>query len=287
VYFRGAALGSVRSVELSPETRTFAVRLGVRRDWRPSACTHAEIVESNPLTPPQIKLTALETSAAACGAARAAVGCVVLAPPVAGPRGIAGCRRGPDLFETAAVAIAQAAEVAKAANTMAVQVQAMLPKGDGGPGGMPVDVNRLGRDVTTMLATLNEITTRLNATLDPTRGDVALALANVRRASGSAAELSGKAATVDVARLNQTLVEVQDLVRQNQGNVNTLLSEGANLSVESRALLENASAQMSATTANLQSTTESLAALTERLEDDPTYAIRGQRFSNPPSVGAR
>jgi len=285
VYFRGAALGSVRSVDLMPDTRTFAVRLGVRRDWRASACTHAEIVESNPLTPPQIELTALEITSASCAAARAADGCAVLKPPVEGARGIAGCRRGPDLFETAAVAIAQAAEVAKAANTMAVQVQAMLPKGGGGgPGGMPVDVNRLGRDVTTMLATLNEITARLNATLDPARGDVALALANVRRASGSAAELSGKAATVDVARLNETLVEVQDLVRQNQGNVNTLLAESANLSVESRALLENASAQIGAATVNLQSTTESLSALTERLEDDPTYVIRGQRFSNPPPV---
>jgi hypothetical protein len=247
VYFRGAAVGSVRSIDLAPETRVFSVRLGVRRDWRPRPCTHAEIVESNPFTTPQIKLVALEVPPGACASARRAAACTVLAAPVEGVRGVAGCRRGPDLFETAAVAIAQAAEVATAANTMAVQVQGMMAKAGGG-GPMPLDVNKLAADVTMMLATLNEMTGRLNSTLAPGRGDVALTLANVRRASGSAATLSDKAATIDVVRLNETLVELQDLVRQNQSNVGTLLSEGASLSVESRALLENVSASMNATT---------------------------------------
>lgn len=280
VYFRGAAVGTVRSVELRPEQRTFAVRIGVRRDWRPSACTHAAIAESNPLTTPQIALVALEVDAAGCAAARTVVACDPLAPPVAGARGLTGCKRGPDLFETAAVAVAQAAEVATAANAMAVRVQGMMAGIGGagtGPGGIPIDVNRLAADVQLTLATLNQLSGRLNATLTPGQGDVALTLANVRRTSD-------KAATLDVARLNQTLVELQDIVRVNQANVNTLLTEGAAVSSESRALLETLNASMAATTSNLQRSSESLAALTERLEDDPTYAIRGQAFTDPPPV---
>ncbi len=277
VYFRGAVVGAVRSVDLRPEQRTFAVRLGVRRDWRPSACTHAAIAESNPLTTPQIALVALETGAPGCPAARTLARCDPLAPPTPGPRGVTGCKRGPDLFETAALAVAQAAEVATTANAMAIKVQGMMAGlgGGTGPGGLPIDVNRLAADVQLTLATLNQMSGRLNDTLTPGQGDVALTLANVRRTSD-------KAATLDVARLNQTLVELQDIVRANQANVSTLLTEGAAVSGESRALLETLNASMAATTTNLQRSSESLAALTERLEDDPTYAIRGQKFTDPP-----
>ena len=42
VFFRGAQIGSVRSVSLDGPTRLFDVRLGVRREWHPSACSFAE-----------------------------------------------------------------------------------------------------------------------------------------------------------------------------------------------------------------------------------------------------
>jgi hypothetical protein len=273
VYFRGAEIGAIRSVKLIPQDRTFAVRLGVRRDWQPSACTHARIVAANPLTTPRIELVALETDAATCPAARIAAGCVPVAPVPKAP--LVGCRRAPDLFETAAVAVAQAAEVAKTANVLALRVQAMLPKGGAGS----IDINKLTNQATSTLASVDEMTARLNASLAPGRGDAAIALSNVR-------DLSGKASTIDVVSINASIKRMETLLADNQAHIDALLSQGSVIATDTRASLENLSSSMSATGANLQRATDHLDALSERIAADPTYVLHGQKYADPPAPGA-
>ena len=73
VYFRGAPIGQVRSVELDGPSRTFAVHMGVAKDWRPSPCAFATVAAANPLTAPRIELVALETATAQCANARRAL----------------------------------------------------------------------------------------------------------------------------------------------------------------------------------------------------------------------
>jgi ABC-type transporter Mla subunit MlaD len=271
VYFRGAVIGSVRKLDLVPQTRNFTIQLGLSRRWRPSACSFTRIAAANPLTAPHIEVVALETPPAACAAARTAENCGALAPPP-GPRGLVGCRRGADLIQTAAAAVMQAAEVAKSANAIALQVQSMIPKA--GASGSKVDVNAVIKDVTHTLASIDQMTGRLNASLTPGKGDIAQTLANVRTASNQAAAL-------DVPSVNTTIKMVESIMADNEAKIDTLLTESAALSTETRATLESLSASISVTASNLQRTTESLDALSARLADDPTYIIRGQRFADP------
>ena len=72
---------------------------------------------------------------------------------------------------------------------------------------------------------------------------------------------------------------------QNQASIAGLLAEGRSSAGEVRGILEGASASLVATSANLERTSASLGTLSERLAGDPTYAIRGQRYADPPPPG--
>lgn len=278
VYFRGAAVGEVRSVDLDPPSRTFAVRLGIARDWRPSACSYATVASSNPFTAPRIELVALETGAAQCPSALAAVQCDPVRASAGSVAAITGCRRPADLFQTATLAVGEAANVARTANQMAQRLQAML-QGTGGSGSA-VDMAAIARDATGTLAALNSLSVQLDRSFAPGKGDMAMTLANVRKATGRASE-------VDIAALNGILRETKALVAQNQASIAGLLSEGKNSATEARMLLEGASASLVATSTNLERTSGSLGALTDRLAGDPTFILRGQRYADPPAPGAK
>lgn len=276
VYFRGAPVGAVRSVDLNRQNRTFAVAMGIDRNWQPSACAFATVASANPLTAPRIELVALETAAAQCAAARRAYGCD---PVPAGHDGatLTGCRRPADLFETAALAIGEAANVARTANAMAQKLSGLL-QGDGTGGA--VDMAQVARNATQTLAALNSLSTQLDRSFTPGRGDIAVTLSHVRQATGRASE-------IDVAALNGILRETRALVAQNQASIAGLLAEGKSSAGEVRSILEGASASLVATSANLERTSSSLGALSERLAGDPTYAIRGQRYVDPPPPGGK
>ncbi|MET0372056.1 MAG: MlaD family protein [Sphingobium sp.] len=280
VYFRGAPVGAVRSIALDGRSRTFAVRLGVAREWQPSACSYATVSSANPFTAPRIELVALETAkGAACATARVAHGCQsVAAVSVDGSDMITGCRRPDDLFDTAAAAVAQAASVARTANAMAQRLQGMLQGSGGGGAGSAVDMAQVARDATGTLAALNSLSGRLDQSFSPGRGDIAMTLANVR-------EATGRVSQVDVQSVNGILRETQALVAQNQASIAGLLAEGHNSAGEVRKMLESASASLVATSANLERTSTSIGNLTERLAGDPTYAIRGTRYTDPPAPG--
>lgn len=274
IFFRGAPIGAVRSVTLDGSRRTFLVNLGVDRHWQPSACSFATISSTNPLTAPHVELVALENTGASCDAARAAYGCSAIAGPV-GADAITGCRRPPDLIETAAIAVTEAAAVAKTANAMAQRLAGSM-QGDGKGGA--VDMVQVARNATETLAALNSLTTRLDASFAPGRGDIALTLAHVR-------DTTGRAAQIDVNSLNGVLRETRALVAQNQANIAGLLAEGKSSAGEVRMILEGASASLVATSANLERTSQNLGALSERLSADPTYLIRGQKLADPPGKG--
>lgn len=275
VYFRGAEIGQVRSVALDPATRLFDVRLGVRRDWRPTACSFARISGSNPLAAPRIELVAIEPGATACPAAEAAAGCTPLTASGA-RRAITGCMRPPDLFETAAAAVNEAGAVAHMVNLMATRFGA----GGGAGAASGFDLARVTQQSTAALAALSTIAQRLNTGFDPGHGDIALTIANVRRASGRAGEF-------DMASLNATLRQVQALVAQNQANVAGMLADTRATTAETRNLLETLSASLGQTSGNLATATGSLSALSERLSADPTFAIRGAKFADPPPPGSK
>ena len=277
VYFRGAPIGDVRSIALDGPSRTFAVRLGVDRHWTPSACSFATVSSANPFTAPRIELVALETGQGECPAARIAYGCASVPGITSSDPAITGCRRPADLFDTAAAAVAQAAQVARSANGMAQKLQSLL-QGSGGGTGSAVDMAQVARDATGTLAALNSLSGRLDSSFQPGRGDIALTLANVRQATGRASQ-------VDINALNGILRETQALVAQNQASIAGLLTEGKSSAGEVRSILEGASASLVATSANLQRTSESIGTLSEKLAADPTYAIRGQRYADPPAPG--
>ncbi len=259
VYFRGAAVGEVRSVELVPDEGLFAVTMAVRRDWRPPACAHARILAPLPVTAPRVELAGL------C----APQTCEALAAPADGGAPLPGCRRDADLLKNATAALAEVTALVRNANLLTADLQRTMD-GDG---------RRILADASTALAAASQISERLNRNLAPGRGDAAVALANLRTASGRAAE-------IDVAQLNATVAEVRALVRRNEANVNTLLSEGASLSTESRALLQNVSGTLASAGSNLERASGSLDALSERVGDDPTFVVRGQRYADPPPPGA-
>ena len=278
VFFRGAQIGAVRSVGLDGPSRLFDVRLGVRRDWHPSACSFARIAEANPLTTPRIELVAVEVPGNQCGAARLAQGCDRIAPVERGGANVDGCRRSAGLFQTAALAVGQAAAVAKTANAMAQRLGTMM--GSNAPGGSPVNMAKVARDATAALAALSGISQKLDASMAPGRGDVALTLSNVRRMTGRAGEF-------DVASLNGTMRGVQTIVGQNRDNVGGLLTEGRAATVQTRVMLEGLSASLATTSANLARASDSMTALTERLAADPSSVVRGRKFEDPPAPGGK
>jgi len=278
VFFRGAKVGEVRSVALDPATRTFAVRLNVLKAWRPSACSYISVASSNPFTAPRIDLVAVETQAALCRTALTAAGCEPLAAVPAQGVPLTGCRRSPDLIQTAAAAIGEAANVARTANQMAQRLQAMM-QGTGG-GGSAVDMATIARNATGTLAALNSLSVQLDRNLAPGKGDIALTLANVRK-------MSGRASTIDITALNGILRETRLMVAQNQASIQGLLSQGNAGAGEARAMLQAASASLVSTSTNLERVSDNLGALTERVAADPTFVIRGQRYADPPAPGTK
>lgn len=274
VYFRGAVVGDIRAVRLDPDRGLFDVRMGVRRDWRPGSCAFARIVAPLPVTAPRVELVSLDDPA--CAAARLAAGCEVLEPPKEGAVPLPGCRREGDMLHAAAEALAQVTELTRTANRMAAQLQTVMD-GSGRPGEAAA-VRRLMADAQATLATANQMTARLNHSLAPGRGDAAVAMTNLRT-------ISGKATKIDIDGLNAAIADARALVGRNEANVDALLSQGAGLSVESRALLRDVSGTLVSASANLERTSGNIDALTERLGDDPTFAVRGQDYADPPPPG--
>ncbi len=273
IYFRGAEIGAVRHVALVPALRTFDVSIGVRRDFRPSACSFMTVSASNPLTQPHLELVALETSARQCPAARTAAACVPVQPvPMARDR-LIGCRRSPDLIALATGVITQASGAATAATAMAVRLQAMLAGGGGGGGGS----GGVAGDLQGAARSLSAVLGGIDHSMAPGRGDLALTLANVRRASGQAAR-------VDVGAVNGTLASVGSMLAENRTNVAQMVANGQAISAQTRDLLQTSARSLAETSDNLARVSASMDSLTERIAGDPGFAVRGQRFADPPPV---
>lgn len=276
VFYRGASVGEVRSVALDATTRNFDVALSVTKAWTPSACSYVSVASSNPFTAPRIDLVAVETDAARCKPALVAAGCDAVAAPEGSSPALIGCRRSPDLIQTAAAAVGEAASVARTANQMAQHLQAMM---QGSGAGSPVDMAVVARNATQTLAALNSLSVQLDRNFTPGKGDIALTLSNVRK-------LTGHASTIDVAALNGILQETRTMVAQNQASIQGMLAQGNAGAGQARMLLENSSASLAATSSNLQRITDNLGALTERTAADPTFLLRGQHYADPPAPGA-
>jgi uncharacterized coiled-coil protein SlyX len=279
IRFRGASVGSVRSVELDPDSRDFTVILGISRQWRPGTCSQVEVSAANPLTAPSITLVALDGGGRPCPAVRAASGCETVPLPARSDRPVLpGCRRQPDLLQAAARAVDEAANVARTANAMALQLKQTL-QGDSKNGtASGAGMAAIAEKATGTIAALNSLSSKLDQSLAPGRGDVAITLANLRK-------LSGRASQLDVAQANQILAETRSLIASNQASVAELLKRGAGSAAELHSTLEGASASLVEATANLDRISENLGQLSERLSADPTYVLHGQKFADPPSPG--
>ena len=279
VSFRGIVVGDVRAVDLDPDSRNFRVRMNVRRDWRPSACTFVSAAAANPFTPPSIELVSVEPAVAAdagqCRAAMAAQDCAALPALDAGPMAIAGCRRAPDLVASATMAVREAADVARSANQMAQRLQAML--GSGGSDGGGASMAQIAENATRTLAALQSLSDHLDRSFSPGKGDLAVSLGNVRT-------ISGKIARVDVAQIDGILYNANGVVAENRANLATLVDQAAKSSTHANQMLEGASASLVEATANLKRMTANLDALSERLSADPTFAVRGQHYADPPGL---
>lgn len=277
VSFRGIVLGKVRSVDLDPASRTFRVRLSVRRDWQPSACTYVVAGAANPFTAPGIEIVALENadtgSPPACRTRMAANNCDVVPQVERGAMAFPACRRAPDLIASTTMAVNEAANVARSANQMAQRLQAML----GGAGGGGASMAQVADNATQTLAALNSLSSRLDTSFSPGRGDIALTLGNVRRMTGNMAQ-------VDVRSVNGILQNANGVVGDNRANVGVLVDQAARSAAQTNQMLEGASASLVEATANLSQMTANLNTLTERLAADPTYAVRGQKYADPPGL---
>jgi len=287
VVFKGATIGKVRSAELDPARNLFNVRLGVRRDWRPPACTFVRIVETNPLIAPRIEIADPEVAANQCAAAQAAAGCLPLAAPTDAKRPLEGCRRAPNIFEVAAMALAQTTKTIASANLILAQADTLLKGFTGDGKGKPgLDAAALSRDVTTTAASLSDITARLDRTLNDARAQ------EIDQTLTNAKVLTGKAAEIDVKRLNTTvdtanalLGEIRSTLATNKQNLDAIANQGAGLTGESRELLQSMSASITAASSNMERASENLEALSEKLKADPTYAVRGAKYADPPPPG--
>jgi ABC-type transporter Mla subunit MlaD len=276
VSFRGAVLGEVRSVELDPVSRNFRVRLNVRRDWRASACSYVSAAAANPFTPPTIEIVAIEPALAAspaqCHAAMDAQDCSPVPLLAGGTATISGCRRSPDLITAATMAVRETANVARSANQMAQRLQTMMgSKGDG------ANMTQVADSATRTLASLNSLSDRLDRSFKPGQGDLAVSLGNVR-------QFTGRIATVDVAQIDGILHNTNGVVADNRANLAVLVDQAAKSSTHANQLLEGAAASMVEASANLKRMTANLDRLSERLAADPTFAVRGQHYKDPPGL---
>jgi uncharacterized coiled-coil protein SlyX len=281
IRFRGASVGSVRSVELDPQSRDFTVILGISRRWQAGECSQVEVSAANPLTAPSITLVSFDARGPACMVSRSASGCDPVALPGHPDRPVlVGCRRQPDLLQAAARAVDEAANVARTANAMALQLKQTL-QGDGtGKAASGVGMAAIAEKATGTIAALNSLSSKLDQSLTPGRGDVAVTLANLRK-------LSGRASQLDVAQANQILAETRSLIASNQASIAELLKRSAGSAAELHSTLEGASASLVEATANLDRISDNLGQLSERLSADPTYALHGQKFADPPAPGGQ
>lgn len=277
VYFRGAALGDVRSVALDPASQRFTVRFAVSRDWKPGPCAQVRVSTANPLTPARLTLDSADAApAAACALARTQSGCdpIALRPGLAADtdaRPIVACRRAPDLVQAAAAALAEAAGVAKTANALAQQLAVVMQGAEGGKG----VAGGMVTDVAGTLDAVHALSTQIERNLRPGQGDLAVTLGNLR-------QFSGRAASVDVAAINAMLQETRALVTANQAHVTEMLRSGAGTASQARATLEASSASLVRASTNLERISSNLDALSERAAADPTALLRGQRYADPP-----
>ena len=134
--------------------------------------------------------------------------------------------------------------------------------------------------MTAAVAALSGISRKLDASMTPGRGDVALTLANVR-------QLTGRAGQFDMASLNGTMRGVQTVVGNNQDNISGLLVESRATAAQTRAMLEQLTASLATTSANLARASDSMTALSERLAADPSSVVRGRKFEDPPAPGSK
>lgn len=275
INFHGARVGEVRSVELEPATRQFLVAMSITKRWHPSACSHVAVSASNPLTAPTISLEALEgdaeKSANTCLAARVVAGCEPLAVPASGGGyALAGCRRSPDLVQTATRAIAEAALAARTASNLVMSIQAQVTGGNGaGKVGSMMD------DASQTAAALNSLAVELDRSFRPGKGDVAITLANLR-------QFSGRAAGFDINGVNATVTEARKLVAENQASVAALLRESAGTATQARATLEAASASLVAASVNLERASANIDRVSEQVAADPSAILRGRDLRDPP-----
>jgi uncharacterized coiled-coil protein SlyX len=276
VTFRGVVVGEVRSVKLDPASRNFRVALDVRRDWRPSACTFVSATPANPFTPPSVDLVAIEPGVAAnpaqCAAAMQAQDCLAVPLLQTAATALTGCRRAPDLIASATMAVREAANVARSANQMAVRLQTML----GGEGNGP-NMARIADNATQTLGALNSLSDHLDRSFAPGKGDLAVSLGNVRR-------LTGNMARLDLTQIDGVLQNTRGVMADNRANVAVLVDQAARASVQANQMLEGASAALVESTANMKRMTANLDTLSERLAADPTFALRGQHYKNPPGL---
>ena len=281
IFFRGASVGEVKSIDLDPASRNFTVMLSISKQLRPTSCSHVAVSTANPLIPPRMSLVVLDGPAnqtpQACQIARAAQDCDPVALPAAADTPmLTGCRRQPDMIETAAIAVRDAASIARTANQMAQRLQGLLQTS---PDGSGADMVAIARNATQTLAALNSVSRQLDRGFRPGKGDIALTLSNVRN-------LSGRAAQIDVTSANGVLLETRQLLAQNQASIAELLKQGAGGARDAHTTLEGASASLVEASANLDRITANLNALSERMASDPSFLIRGQNFADPPAPGA-
>ena len=76
------------------------------------------------------------------------------------------------------------------------------------------------------------------------------------------------------------------MIARNQETVAAMLADTRGATQQTRTMLEGLSASMVQASANLATVSDDLGTLTERLSGDPTFAIRGSRFADPPAPGA-
>lgn len=279
INFRGARVGEVRSVELDPATRQFLVVLSVTKRWRPTACSQAKVSAANPLTAPTMTIEAIEGSPAgsakACLTERLATGCDPLAPPMTfGKAALTGCRRSPDLIQTATRAIEQASLAARTASTLVMSLQAEVTGGaEAGKG--KGKVGEMMDDATQTAAALNSLANQLDRSFRPGKGDVAVTLTNLR-------QFSGRAAGIDINGVNATVSEARKLVAENQASVAVLLRESASTAAQARATLEAASVSLVAASVNLERASANIDRASEQVATDPSSILRGSDLRDPP-----
>lgn len=277
ISFHGARVGEVRSVELEPQTRQFLVEMSISKRWRPGACSHVAVSAANPLTAPTMSLEVLEGNAAQsadiCSTARVAAGCQALPLPTGSDhRAVAGCRRSPDIVQTATRAIEEAALAARTASDLVMSLHAEVSGGQGNGKGK---VGSMMDDASQTASALNSLAGQLDRSFRPGKGDMAVTLSNLR-------QFSGRAAGFDINGVNATVTEARKLVAENQASVAALLRESAGTASQARATLEAASASLVAASVNLERASANIDRVSEQVATDPSAILRGRDLRDPP-----